>query len=246
MNGFQKHGIGHLSATTINLFAAEPALFVAEKLLKRRGPVGCAAHRGTAAEAGIVRGLLNPDAPISECQEAGIAEFDRLAALSAAPRRAKEREAVPAIVATALPELRQYGIPQTQVKIERTLSGVPVPWIGFIDLLFPDSGVLVDIKSQLRLSSEISTSHARQVALYAHGTNYEARIAYCAPSKLGVYRLEDAPVHVAALVNIAQRMERFLALGDAEFLASIVVPDADSFYYSDATTRAICREVYAL
>lgn len=246
MNGFEKHGIRHLSPTSVNLFAAEPALWVVERLLNRRGPVGCAAHRGTAAEAGIVHGLLRPEAPVADCQAVALAEFDRLTALSGDPRRAKEREGVPGIVATALPELRQYGIPQTQVKVEKTLPGVPVPWLGFIDLFFPESGVVVDIKSQLRLSSEISTGHARQVGLYVHGTNHEARIAYCAPSKMAVYRLEDPASHVAALGNIAQRMERFLSLGDAQFLASIVVPDPDSFYYSDATTRAICREVYAL
>lgn len=246
MNGFEKHGITHLSASSVNVFAAEPALWVAERLLKRRGPVGCAAHRGTAAELGIVTGLLDPAASIETCQQAALAEYDRLAALSADPRKLKEREAIPAIVATAIPELRQYGIPQTQVRVERQLPGIPIPWLGFIDLFFPDSGVVVDIKSQLRLSSDISTSHARQVALYTHGTNHEARVAYCAPSKMAVYRLEDAAAHVAALANIAQRMERFLSLGDAEFLASFVFPNTDSFYFNEPTTRAICREVYGL
>jgi hypothetical protein len=34
-NAFQRHNIDHLSASTINTFARQPALFVLEKLLKR-------------------------------------------------------------------------------------------------------------------------------------------------------------------------------------------------------------------
>ena len=87
MNAFQQHGIAHLSPSSLNLFAAQPALFVMEKLLKKRGGVGCAAHRGTAAEAGIVHGLLNPTADIKDCQALALAEFDKLAALSGDPKR---------------------------------------------------------------------------------------------------------------------------------------------------------------
>lgn len=248
MNGFEKHKISHLSASSVNLFAAEPALWIMERLLKRRGPVGCAAHRGTAAEAGIVMGLLDPKAEVAACQAHAVAEFDRLAALSGDPRRTKEREAVPGIVATGIRELRGYGIPDViQGKVERELPGVPVPFIGYIDLHWSAHAITLDIKSSLRLSSEISTSHARQVGLYLHGTNHEGRVAYCTPQKVGVYRLENAAEHVAALANIAQRMERFLSLSDdPQFLASIVCPNTDSFYWSDPTTRALAREVFAL
>ncbi|MFN7332695.1 MAG: hypothetical protein ACK5TB_02435, partial [bacterium] len=111
MNGFALHGLEHLSATSLNLYAAAPALWVVEKLLRRRAPVGAAAHRGTAAEHGVARGLFDPALPVAECQAAALAEFDRLSALSADPNRAKEREAIPAIVELALAELRQYGVP---------------------------------------------------------------------------------------------------------------------------------------
>lgn len=248
MNAFQRHGINHISASTVGLFAAEPALFVMEKLLKRRGSVGAAAHRGTAAEAGIVKGLLDPAAPVEDCQAHAVSEFDRLTALSGDPRKIKEREAVPAIVATGIKELRQYGIPSgVQLKIERELPGVPVPWLGYIDLHWDVHALTLDIKSQLKLSSEISASHARQVSLYVHGTNHEGRIAYITPNKVGVYRLEDQASHIASMVNIAQRMERFLSVSDdPKVLAGIVVPDVDSFYYSDPATRAVAREVFGL
>jgi hypothetical protein len=247
MNAFQRHNIAHLSASSINLFAAQPALWVLEKLMKRSGPVGCAAHRGTAAEAGIVAGLLDHDLPLKECQAQGVAVFDKLTAFSGDSRKDKEREAVPGIVAQGIAELRPYGVPLTQVKIEKTLPGVSVPWIGYVDLLYEEHGVLVDIKSQLRLSSEISTSHARQVSLYTYGTNFEARVAYCTPQKTGVYRVENSHECIGALINIAKRLEAFLSVSDdPEKLAAIVTPDVDSFYYSDRTTRAMVKEVFGL
>ena len=248
MNGFQRHGIAHLSASSINTFAAEPAIWIMERLLKKRGPVGCSAHRGTAGEAGIVHGLLNPKAEVAECQAIALAEYDRLTALSGDPKRIKEREALPGIVATGLAELRQYGVPdEVQKRIEVTLPDVPVPFLGFADIGWSAHGVTLDIKTQLRLNSEISTAHARQVALYIHGTNREARVSYITPAKIGVYRLDNAEGHIAALTNIAQRMERFLSISsDPAELAAIVVPDTESFYYSDPTTRALARETYGL
>jgi hypothetical protein len=248
MNAFERHGMTHLSPSTINLFAAEPSLFVMEKLLKKRGAVGAAAHRGTACEAGIVMGLLDPTASIEACQTHAVSEFDRLTCLSVDPRKAKEREGVPGIVATGIKELRQYGIPSgTQIKVEKRLPGVPVPWIGYIDLHWDQHALTLDIKSQLRLSSEISMGHARQVALYVHDTNHEARIAYVTPAKIGVYRLEDRAEHIEAMINIAQRLERFLSVSDDPMvLAGIVVPNVDSFYWADPTTRAMAREVFGL
>jgi hypothetical protein len=248
MNAFERHGITHLSASSINLYAAQPALWVMQRLLKKSGPVGAAAHRGTAAETGIVHGLLDTSAQVEDCQAAALAQFDALTALSGDPKRTKERDAVPAIVATALPELRGYGIPdEVQHRIEVTLPDVPVPFLGFVDLGWSGHGITLDIKSTLRLPSTISTAHARQVALYLYGTNREGRVAYCTPGKIGVYRLEDASTHIAAVQNIAKRLERFLAIStDPEELAAIVVPDTESFYVNDPITRALVREVYGL
>ena len=197
MNGFELHNYKTLSASAVNLFAANQPMWVMEKLLKIRSPVGASAHRGSAAESGIVHGLLNPAASIEECQEIAVAEFDRLTALSADPRRTKERAGVPLIVASAIPELRLYGVPdQIQAKVEREIPGVPVPFIGYIDLGWTEHGIILDLKSSLRVPSEISEPHARQVSIYVHGTNHEGRVAYCGTNKMSVFKLENADQHV--------------------------------------------------
>jgi hypothetical protein len=246
----ERHGLTHFSASSCNLFQADPALFVMEKLLGMRGSVGAAAYRGTAAEHGVTVGLINPAASLRSCQDAAVKEFDRLSALSTDPNREKERDAVTGIVEQGLAELRQYGVPSlVQQRIEWKHESLPLPFIGFSDFVWEDHGIIVDLKSQLRLSSEISTNHARQVALYgaALTDNADLRICYATPKKCATYRVENAREHLAALVRIAQTIERFLSVSDdPKELAGIVVPNVDSFYYNDPTTRQKAFEVYGI
>ena len=239
-NPFTAHGIYNLSSSSLNLFAAAPAVWVLEKVLKRRQPVGAAAHRGTAVEDGIVMGL--DGAPVAECIAASLAKFDKLAALSGDPRKDKERAGIPAMVERGLDELREYGPPTSvQGKIEYHMEDVAVPLIGYYDFMWENHGILIDLKTSGRLPSQISTSHARQVALYkaAMSDNLDARIAYVTDKKSVVYRLENYREHVAALRAIALTVQRFLAVSpDPQVLAGLVVPDVDSFYLADPAARS--------
>ena len=79
--------IEHHSPSSLNLFCASPAMFVLEKVLGRRQPVGAPAHRGTAVEDGVTHGLLNPKADIEECSAVAIKRYDTLMALSPDARR---------------------------------------------------------------------------------------------------------------------------------------------------------------
>ena len=250
-SSFERHAIDHLSASSINLFVAEPAMWAMQKLMGRKSGVGAAAHRGTSIEAGVEMGLFEPDAPVEACQELAVSRFNQLTVLSGDPNRDKEAAAIAPSVAIALKELRQYGVPSAadgnrQHRIETRIDGISVPFIGWLDFWFQDHAIIVDLKTQLRLSSKISEPHARQGAIYhaAHG-NAEIRFAYVTPQKIGVYRLDDPRTHLKAVAHIAQSIERFLGLsGDPEELTRSLSPNFDSFYWNDPTTRALGREVW--
>lgn len=239
-------GLKHHSPTALNLAAGNLPLYFMEKVLGKRGPASCAMHRGVASEAGIVHGLLHPDVPIQECQDKALAQYDRDSALSADPKRAKEREAIPGIVEQGIIALRPYGVPdEVQIKIVHELPGVRLPFLGFCDLGWTQHGIRLDVKSQLALSSEPSEPHRRQVAFYLHSTNMEGRLAYLTPKKHGVYRVEQPETDMHALISIAQRVERFLSLSsDPQELAGLLIPDYGSFYWNDPNTRAMGREVF--
>lgn len=244
----ERHGMKHFSASSCALAEADICLLLM-KLKGVRGSVGAAAYRGTAAEHGVAIGLMDLSAPVADCQAAAVKEFDRLTALSGDPSREKERDAVPGIVEQALAELRPYGTPtDTQYKIEWSHPDLPLPFIGFADFVWQDAGIVVDLKSQLRLSSEISTSHARQVSLYcgAISDNFDGRVTYATPKKAATYQVENMRDHVGALVKIAQRIERFLSISDdIDELCELVIPNTSLFYY-DPPTRQAAYEIFGI
>ena len=94
-NPFERHGIGHLSASSLNLWAAEPALWIMERLLGRRSPSGIPAARGKAVEAGVNIGLHDPTLPLEACIAEAESAFDRETALNPDPRRDDERKKLP-------------------------------------------------------------------------------------------------------------------------------------------------------
>lgn len=246
VSGFLLHKKKHTSISALNLAQGNMWLFVFEQIMGNRSAGGVAMHRGTAAEAGVTMGLLQ-DASIDDCQQHALSEFDRLTALSTDPKRETEREAVPHIVQQALEELRPYGKPShVQHEILWAHPDVPVPFKGFIDFMWEDHGILLDMKTQLRLSSEVSINHARQVSLYgaAVSDNLDLRVGYFTPKKRAVYKVENARDHLNSLLKIAQTVDRFLALSpDPYELLKLCIPDPSSFYFSDKNTRQKAFEI---
>ena len=239
MSGLSLHRIEHVSASSLNLFAAEPALWVMERLCGRRGKVGPAAHVGTAVEAGVEAALLGKAEGIEAAAALAGARYDQLC------QDQDAREKIAPMVRQAYAALSPYGAPDVpedgrQHRVEVQLEGVPVPCIGFTDFVFHGHGVIVDLKTSSTLPSAIKVSHARQGAVYARAfSNYGMRFCYATPKKSAVYELENPADHLAALANIARRLDRFLSLSkDPQELAAIVCPDFDSFYWSEPQARA--------
>jgi hypothetical protein len=256
MNGFARHGIEHLSASSLNLWAAEPAVWAMERLLGLRGPASALMARGKAVEEGIHGGLIDPQRALDACVEPALASFDREMVLNPDDRRDGERAQIPGYVEHGLAELRQYGIPSGyQDRVEIRLDDVPVPIIGFIDWRFDQHGMVVDLKTSERLPAAISLSHARQGAIYARAHDNSAmRFAYVKPvaakkdgRAVAVYELERTEIdrQLIALREIALRLGRFLALSaDARELCGLIVPDYERFHWSNAVTRARGVEVF--
>jgi len=250
-NAFQRHRIDHLSASHLNLFVAQPAMWAASYLLKKRTGVGPAAHRGTAIECGVEAGLFDPEMSIATAQQMALGKFHTLTRLSADTRIEREREMIAPAVEIGLTELRQYGIPDKpekgrQHKIEVELPGVPVPAIGYLDLDFPKHGLLVDLKTTARIPSEMSDAHCLQGALYQRAKgNYQVRFAYLSGKKIAVYVLETPDDHFSRAVRTAKAIERLLSLtDDSDKLARCFAPDMSSFYWGDASARALAHEIW--
>lgn len=236
------------SPSSLNTFAASPALFVLEKLIGIRQPGNAPMYRGTAVEDGVTHGLMNPGAPVSECVAVAFKKYDTITALSTDARREDYRATIPDMVGSALSELRPYGIPShCQGFVEWKPEGLRFPIVGYFDYHWDEHNVTVDLKTTEKLPSAVKVSHARQVSLYVTSNNADPRIAYVTPKKHATYRVDNIDAHRKALHAMALKCEAFLSLSDdpKKFL-SITLPDIDSFYWSGPPMRQLAYEHWGI
>lgn len=245
---FEHHGIDHLSASSLNAYVHQPALWVMERLLGRSAPVGAAAHRGAAIETGVTHGLLDLSRAVGECQTVALGEYSALTLFNREEKRFDEMAAVTPTVGQALSILRPFGTPDlVQEKIERSLGDDLVPLIGYLDYGWSEQGLIIDLKTQLRLASEVTPGHARQVSAYVYGTNMVGRICYATPKRVTIYDVDDVTERFAELRHIAIRLGKFLALSrDPEELAGLLVPDPEHWMWNNDIARAHRKEVFGL
>jgi len=256
MNPFEAHGIERLSPSAINAWINAPSLFILERLLGFKGQMGCAAHRGTATETGVSAGLFDHVLDESDCIETALSQYDRLTALNGDPNREKERGYISGMVRQGL-ALRSHGVPimpngesrfgsEVQHRIEITLEGVSVPFIGYLDWMYPDE--IIDMKTTARVPSAMPDTHLRQASIYkAAHMNKRVRFAYTSDKKMEVHTLtrEQFDLAITQVTQAAQRLERFLALSrDSHDLAALVPHNSDTFYFNDALTKAKAVEVF--
>lgn len=243
MKTFVRH-----SPSSLNLFAASPSMFVLEKILGCRQPVGAPAHRGTAVEDGVSHGLLNPDASLTECNAVAFKKYDTITALLLDKRREDYRETIPDMVESALSELRPYGVPShCQGFVEWKPEGLKFPVVGYFDYHWADHNITIDLKTTEKLPSAVKVPHARQISLYVTSNNADARITYVTPKKHATYLVENIDAHRKSLHQMALRCEAFLALSeDPEFFKSITVPDLESFYWSGPPARQLAYTIWGI
>ena len=232
---FSKHGIKHLSASSLNLHRNEPALWCLKYLMKKKDGVGPGAWRGSAVEAGLDYWLFKKDEKTSlqkayerfELDAQGLAEDDV----------EKERGLIPAILNQAMEAFADLGQPVArQLKCETWLDGIEVPIIGFIDYVYPDFDV--DLKTTLRLPSAPRPDHEKQVSLYTKARNKPCRLVYVTDKKHKPYPVENTDSHIRDLTIQARALRKQLWLCDsAQEFSEIVAPDFNKFYWNENTIK---------
>lgn len=240
MDGFRLHNFTHWSASTHNLATNAPDVFIAEKLFGKKRPPAPAMVRGSAIETGLTDWLVNRD-----CEWAVKVAHDyfdhRFPLRGSDPQVVKERDAIDPSLRNAIRALEDEGLTQPEwpesghreqhkISIEARGEGWSLPVIGYLDFRFP--GLVIDLKSTLRMPSEMSVEHQRQRAIYAGAVgNHAVRFLYVTPKKAEFREDGDPPAILAEIKTQMNRIERFLRLGDRDLLASIVPVNPTSFYW---------------
>lgn len=243
------------SPSSLNLFAAQPAMFVLEKVLGFKQAVGVTAHRGVAVEAGIVYGLINPkEREIDDCLNEALKRYDELTALSTDERVKKVRATIPDMVLQGLHELIDYGVPDgVQGFVEWKPEGLKLPIVGYYDLYWRPHTIVIDIKTTERMPNQIKVPHARQAALYSHcmhdedGHPADGRITYVTPKKTVTYGIEETGEHLRALYQIALKVEKFMSWSDdPQYFIDVTVPDLESFYWGSPEARSLAFQYWKI
>lgn len=243
-NPFERFGIKHLSPSSLNLFQASPALWAGRYMFGWKDDAGPAAKRGTAVEAGLDVWLWerNPEKALGAALDnfalntQGVAEADY----------EKERGYIVPMLTQAISALESAPTPLArQVKIECWFDGLSVPVIGYIDYLWPDR--LRDLKTTLRVPSELKGDHARQVSLYWKVKQLPASILYVSdkkPSELDL-KEDEAQRHLWDMQRCADTLQHVLSrVEDRNDFIRFYVPDFDNFRWTEQT-KQLAREMYA-
>ena len=246
MNGFDKHGIKHLSPSSINLWTNAPDVWVAQYLFGKRGPMSAAAMRGICTEDAVVAVLQgkNKDGALDQALE----KFDQTFPIGD-EKTTKERAMIQPCMELAVQELEQYGEPefpeegQEKISITAKTDDYEIPVIGYLDLCFPKHGVVIDLKTTGRCPSVMSAEHQLQRAIYQKAKgNQIVKFLYVTPKKTNL--LEDGdPSEILRKTKIQiTRMERFLRSGNARDVASVIPVNPNTFYWNGA--EEIRQELY--
>lgn len=218
---FERHGIRHLSPSSVNAWIDNPAIWVIKYLGKARDEVGPKAHRGTAVERGLV--LLMHGASMEEAVAEANKTFTELCSGEVQDEIAQH---IPAMLAQANQWrlANKVEVAATQLKVETWLPDVPVPFQGFVDFTFLDGFPDTDLKTTERL--ELQRSHVRQVALYAHQRKHPASLLYVTPKKHQHFVIseEDCAAALSELRSAAMNLERFLGRVESATDALHILP----------------------
>ena len=135
--------------------------------------------------------------------------------------------------------------PQEKISITAKGEGWSIPVIGYLDLVFPQHGVVIDLKTTGRIPSTMSAEHQLQRAIYAKGKgNMSVRFLYVSEKKTSM--LEDGdPTELLAQAKVQiSRMEAFLRHCDKETARAIVPVQPSSFYWQGA--EDLRKEFYGI
>jgi len=252
MSGFDTYGIDHTSASSINMWAAAPCAWVAKYLHGRKFKFGNAARAGVLAE-DAVTSVLALGISAEDAIKTALGEYAKATALGCSDADTKRGEAIKGMIEMTLAELAPYGTPefnespitvtdeklnlgkrQKKININCKGDGWELPVIGYLDFHYPKHGLVVDMKTTMRLPSEMSDEHTRQGVIYKQAMgNHAVKFLYVSGKGCKWHEIGETKPVLQEIKAILNRQERFLRAGPLGFLTSIVPVNASSYYWGD-------------
>lgn len=186
MNAFTKHGIQHLSASSLNLWRGSPGVWALKYLAKVREDENAAMNRGKAVEAGLHHFLRGQ----KDCEDAALANFDLNMQGIITDDLEAERDLIPPMVRQCQKWMPPGDLVATQLRVEHWFDGIPAPVIGYLDFVF-ENGLIVDLKTTKACPSQPRPDHLRQVAVYMAAREARGGLLYVTDKRHAYYNIDD-------------------------------------------------------
>ena len=240
IDGFAKHNIDHLSASSINLWTNAPDVWVMQYLYGIRTPMGAAPWRGIVVEDAVVD-ILTGGSEQKAIQDA-LDKFDKRF-LIGTEKTTKERDMIKPMIQLSIEELMEFGKPefpeeserrgQEKIEIKTGKDGWTIPIIGYLDLVYPQHGLVIDLKTTGRIPSTMSGEHQLQRAIYAKAKgNMGVKFLYVSAKKASMLEDGDVAETLAKAKTQIFRMEAFLRHVDKDTAKEIIPLNPNSFYWT--------------
>lgn len=227
----------HLSSSKIATFRNDVPMFICRYGFKMKDS-SASMDRGNICEEALVSVLLEEET----LDNAIVKAMNKFNAMDHEDLEDHNKQAVaiPDMVKLAYETLKDYGKPEfsknrEQQKIEYELhdelNGWSAPMIGYLDLVYPEQGLIIDLKTTFRMPSVMSWSHQLQRVAYQQGkSNYDVRFLYVTPKKCefkqdgDMYILHEAKQVVTKMNNFCYLM--------TPSQARSCIPIGDSFLWN--------------
>lgn len=250
-NPFEVHGIDHLSASSINTYISDPAMWCMRYLFDYKHGGNPAMWRGTCVDhaVGHIYGLGNQNLLLSKEEAIKESEIEYLRLLNYCKKEypdqiidkdkyAKEKKLVPTFAKVAIDFYGKLGTPTSyQREINLELESIPVPIKGYIDLQYED--IVRDIKTTMRYPYNVTDAHARQVSVYAKalGSDHAILDYIVITSKAKdviskpVFDIDD---HIKAVEDIALAIMNLLSYSNEKTeIAKLFYPNFESWMWGE-------------
>ncbi len=249
LDPFERHGVKNLSASSLNLFAQQPALWVGRYLLKWPRSSDPAVFRGRAVEAGLDHWLYadrrTPDT-LMQALEIAHTNFALNTGGQCDEAHEEQRALIGMMLGQATRATAHLPKPLSrQSKIEVWLDGAEVPVVGYLDYKF--EGLLVDLKTVKRMPTEVPKNHVLQLSGYSKAEKVPGYILYASPTKTMMKALQPEQISegLIDMRRTARALRNVLAKSEtAEEAASFFVPDFTSYLWDDDATKERGRALY--
>jgi hypothetical protein len=236
---FERHGIDHLSPSSLRLFREAPAVWIGKYLMRVEDLGGPGAWRGKAVEAGVDRLLFGFDK--TDAEVAMLNAWDHEAQGVVDDAALKEHGALLDFLRQAWLAFHDQPIPlQRQAKVSLEIPGISVPLIGYADWVWPAMGT--DLKTTWRMPSTPDPIHIEQISVYSLHFGVPFTLTYVTPKKWTRYEINQSQAAEAwdRVIEAAHAVRSFLAKVDgAHDALSMFAPDYTSFYFSPAMVEAV-------